>query len=74
MISMRKESSEKMIEIYYEKFLFSPEETLSLCWKFLETRNLNKDEMTKIMKKHSSSQLIKQSTQHLHKDVINEFF
>lgn len=74
MISMRKESSEKMIEIYYEKFLFSPEETLSLCWKFLETRNLNKDEMSKIMKKHSSSQLIKQSTQHLHKDVTNEIF
>ncbi len=73
MISMRRESSEKMIEIYYEKFLSSPEETLSLCWKFLDVRILNKYEMSEIIKKHSSSQLIKQSTQHLHKDVINEF-
>ncbi len=72
MISMRKESSDKMIEIYYEKFLSNPEENLSLCWKFLDTRILNKDERKKIMKKHSSSQLIKQSTEHLHKDVTNE--
>ena len=72
MISMRKESSNKMIEIYYEKFLSSPEETLSLCWKFLDTKILNKNEMGEIMKKHSSSQLITKSTKHLHKDVTNE--
>jgi len=72
MISMRRESSERMIEIYYEKFLFSPENTLSLCWKFLNTRSLNKHEISEIMKKHSSSQLIKKSTQHLHKDVTND--
>jgi hypothetical protein len=72
MISMRKESSDKMIEIYYEKFLSSPEENLSLCWKFLGTRSLDKDEIKEIMKKHSSSQLIKKSTEHLHKDVTNE--
>lgn len=72
MISMRKVSSDRMIEIYYEKFLSSPEETLSLCWEFLDTRSLNKHEMSEIMKKHKSSQLVKQSTKHLHKDVTNE--
>ena len=72
MILMRKDFSEKMVEIYYEKFLSSPEETLSLCWKFLNTRSLSKDERKEILKKHSSSQLIKQSTEHLHKDVTNE--
>ncbi len=72
MIIMRNESSDKIIEIYYEKFLASPEETLSLCWKFLNTRSLSKDEKKEIIKKHSSSQLIKQSTEHLHKDVTNE--
>ena len=72
MILMRKESSDRMIEIYYEKFLSSPEETLSTCWKFLKTKSLNKNEMGEIMKKHSSSQLITKSTKHLHKDVTNE--
>tara|TARA_A100001015_G_scaffold66824_1_gene73955 strand:- start:319 stop:1188 length:870 start_codon:yes stop_codon:yes gene_type:complete len=72
MVLMRKESSNKMIEIYYEKFLSSPEETLSLCWKFLDTKKLNKNEISEIMKKHKSSQLITKSTQHLHKDVTNE--
>ena len=72
MLSMRKETSEKMMEIYYEKFLSSPEEILSLSWKFLNIRNLDNDEMREIMKKQNSSQLVKQSTEHLHKDVTNE--
>jgi hypothetical protein len=72
MILMRKDFSDKMVEIYYEKFLSSPEETLSLTWKFLNIRNLNDDEMREIMKKQNSSQLVKQSTEHLHKDVTNE--